>query len=324
MIRKILGMVDLLIWVGIFVISLTTLIISADFFIRACERIGIALGIPDFIIGVTIIAVGTSLPEMVTNIVAVMDGVSEIVAGNVIGSNITNICLVLGVIGIFSKNTRMDFDVMKVDLPMLIGATFFLAVSLWDLRFTLFEAILALLFLGLYLAFIVDMGKSEPNVDMDEDAEELEGFNWKEPLILLVSGYIIYLSAVYNIRSIISLGEILTVPKEIIALTAVALGTSLPELIVSIVAVKKGFTEMAVGNILGSNIFNIFAVMGVPSFFGEIKITPIVMNYFALPLAIVVTLVAFVIIREKVIRKWEGGLLVALYIGYLCVQVFSL
>ena len=317
-------MVDLLIWIGVFVISLTTLIISADFFIRSCERIGIALGIPDFIIGVTIIAVGTSLPEMVTNIVAVLDGVSEIVAGNVIGSNITNICLVLGVIGIFSKNTRMDFDVMKVDLPMLIGATFFLAVSLWDLRFTLFEAILALLFLGLYLAFIVDMGKSDSHVDLEEGAEELEGFSWKEPLILLISGYIIYLSAVYNIRSIISLGEILTVPKEIIALTAVALGTSLPELIVSIVAVKKGFTEMAVGNILGSNIFNIFAVMGVPSFFGEVKITPIVLEYFALPLAIVVTLFAFVIIREKVIRKWEGGLLVALYLGYLCVQVFSL
>lgn len=317
-------MVDLLIWIGVFVLSLTTLIISADFFIRACERIGIALGIPEFIIGVTIIAVGTSLPEMVTNIVAVLDGVSEIVAGNVIGSNITNICLVLGVIGIFSKNTRMDFDVMKVDLPMLIGATFFLAITLWDLQFTLFEAILALLFLGLYLAFIVDMGKSEANTDMETEGEEVEGFSWKEPVILLVSGYIIYLSAVYNIRSIISLGEILTVPKEIIALTAVALGTSLPELIVSIVAVKKGFTEMAVGNILGSNIFNIFAVMGVPSFFGEVKITPIVMNYFALPLAIVVTLVAFVIIREKVIRKWEGGLLVALYIGYLCVQVFSL
>ncbi|MEM6629055.1 MAG: calcium/sodium antiporter [Bacteroidota bacterium] len=317
-------MVDLLIWIGVFVLSLTTLIISADFFIRACERIGIALGIPEFIIGVTIIAVGTSLPEMVTNIVAVLDGVSEIVAGNVIGSNITNICLVLGVIGIFSKNTRMDFDVMKVDLPMLIGATFFLAITLWDLQFTLFEAILALLFLGLYLAFIVDMGKSEANTEMETEGEEVEGFSWKEPVILLVSGYIIYLSAVYNIRSIISLGEILTVPKEIIALTAVALGTSLPELIVSIVAVKKGFTEMAVGNILGSNIFNIFAVMGVPSFFGEVKITPIVMNYFALPLAIVVTLVAFVIIREKVIRKWEGGLLVALYIGYLCVQVFSL
>ena len=315
-------MVDLLIWIGVFIISLSTLIISADFFIRACERIGIALGIPDFIIGVTIIAMGTSLPEMVTNIVAVVDGCSEIVAGNVIGSNITNICLVLGVIGIFSKNTQMEFDVMKIDLPMLLGATGFLAITLWDLSFTFFEAILALLFLGLYLAFIVDMGKEESLPDIEGEEESFE-MNWKEPVILLVSGYIIYLSAVYNIRSIRSLGEILSIPNEIIALTAVALGTSLPELIVSIVAVKKGFTEMAVGNILGSNIFNIFAVMGVPSFFGEINITPIVLDYFALPLAIVVTLFAFVIIRDKVIKKWEGGLLVALYVGYLCIQVVN-
>ncbi len=313
-------MIDLLIWIGVFVISLSTLIISADFFIRACERIGLALGIPDFIIGVTIIAMGTSLPEMVTNIVAVIDNCSEIVAGNVIGSNITNICLVLGVIGIFSKNDRMEFDVMRIDLPMLLGATAFLVITLWDLRFSFFEAILALLFLGLYLAFIVDLGKDETQLDLEEEPQEM---NWKEPLILLISGYIIYLSAVYNIRSITSLGEILDIPNEIIALTAVALGTSLPELIVSIVAVKKGFTEMAVGNILGSNIFNIFAVMGIPSFFGEINITPVVLDYFALPLAVVVTLFAFVIIRDKVIRKWEGGLLVALYVGYLCIQVFN-
>ena len=313
-------MIDLFIWIGVFIISLSTLIISADFFIRACERIGLALGIPDFIIGVTIIAMGTSLPEMVTNIVAVIDNCSEIVAGNVIGSNITNICLVLGVIGIFSKNDRMEFDVMRIDLPMLLGATAFLVITLWDLRFSFFEAILALLFLGLYLAFIVDLGKDETQLDLEEEPQEM---NWKEPLILLISGYIIYLSAVYNIRSITSLGEILDIPNEIIALTAVALGTSLPELIVSVVAVKKGFTEMAVGNILGSNIFNIFAVMGIPSFFGEINITPVVLDYFALPLAVVVTLFAFVIIRDKVIRKWEGGLLVALYVGYLCIQVFN-
>ena len=316
-------MVDLLLWVGVFVISLATLIISADFFIRACERIGLALGIPEFIIGVTIIAVGTSLPEMVTNIVAVLDHSGEIVPGNVIGSNITNICLVLGVIGLFSKDSRLEFDVMKVDLPMLIGATCYLGITLWDLQFTFFEAILSLIFLGLYLAFIVDTGKVEEELEPLEENTLDRSYLWKEPLILLISGYIIYLSASYNISAINSLGGLMHIPKEVIALTAVALGTSLPELIVSIVAVKKGFTEMAVGNILGSNIFNIFAVMGVPSFFGEIIITPLVLDYFALPLTILATLLAFVIIRDRVIRKWEGGLLIAMYLGYLCIQVFT-
>jgi len=319
---------DLLLWSGIFVLSLTTLIVSADFFIRAAERVGLSLGIPAFIVGVTIIAIGTSLPEMVTNIIAVIDDTGEIVSGNVIGSNITNICLVLGVIGFFAKNVKLDFDIMQVDVPMLIGATAFLGISLHDLHFSLFEAILALVLLGVYLAYIIDTGRSATDLELERDEESEQTHSsqirWKEPLILIISAYVIYQSASYNVKAIKNLGSILDVPNEVIALTAVAFGTSLPELIVSVVAVRKGFTEMAIGNIMGSNVFNIFAVMGVPALFGDIVITPLILKYYNLPLVIMVTLLAFLIIKDKIINRWEGGILLMLYVFYLFNQVISM
>jgi len=321
-------MIDLLIWGGIFVLSLATLIISADFFIRSAERVGLGLGIPAFIVGVTIIAVGTSLPEMVTNVIAVLDGYPEIVTGNVIGSNITNICLVLGVIGLFAKDRRLDFDIMQVDIPMLIGATVFLAITLIDLNFSLFEAILALLFLGVYLAYIIDTGESTTDLELEGVKENniktlRKKMMWKEPAILLVSAYVIYQSASYNVKSINHLGSILGVPNEVIALTAVALGTSLPELIVSIIAVRKGFTEMAIGNILGSNVFNIFAVMGVPSIFGKIVVTERILDYYALPLVLLTTLMAYLIVKDKIIHRWEGMILFSLYCLYLLNQALT-
>ena len=133
-------MPDLLLWSIVFFVSLTALIISADFFIKASERIGLALGIPPFVIGVTLVAVGTSLPELITSIVAVTDRSSEIVVGNVVGSNITNMGLVLGLVAILAKKIKLQFDVTKVDLPLMLGATFLIYLVIKDLKFGLIDA----------------------------------------------------------------------------------------------------------------------------------------------------------------------------------------
>ncbi|MEL6627748.1 MAG: calcium/sodium antiporter [Bacteroidota bacterium] len=304
-------------WSAIFIGSLITLIIASDFFIKASERIGIALGIPAFIVGVTMIAIGTSLPELVTSIVAVTRGQSVIVPGNVVGSNLTNTGLVLGVIAIIAKQIKLEFDVMKVDGPMLIGATLLLFLCLLDGKFQFFEGLLFLGGLAVYLAYIFTLGRSggdeAESLDLPNE-EDKQPLSWKEPVILLLSGLVIYFSAVFNVQAINNLGKILNVGQDFIALTAVALGTSLPELIVSLVAVRTGNIEMAVGNVVGSNLFNIFAVMGLPRLFGEIAIPPTLIDY-SLPALVAITLVLLYVLQDKVINRWEGWILLLFYIG---------
>ncbi|MDP5170277.1 MAG: calcium/sodium antiporter [Bacteroidia bacterium] len=310
------------IWILVFLGTLVTLVISADFFIKAAERVGLALGIEPFVIGVTLIAIGTSLPELITSIVAVtFEGASsDIVLGNVVGSNITNLCLVMGVVAVASTQIKLEFDLMRVDLPMLIGSAFILLLAVSDNQFSLFEAFVCLAGMALYLTYVFMQGKEDPqNVNLDPSTTEKDEistdyhFTWKEPVTLLVSAGIIYLSARYNVLAIVEISKIFGIGEGFIALTAVALGTSLPELVVSIVAVRTGNGEMAVGNVLGSNIFNIFAVMGIPRLFGKIEISTSPDIQFSLWTMIAATFVAFFILQDKKLVRWEGWLLLIIY-----------
>lgn len=321
-------MPDILLWSIVFVFTLITLILAADFFIKASERIGLALGIPDFIIGVTLIAVGTSLPEMVTSIIAVLKPgeASSIVPGNVIGSNLTNMGLVLGLVTVIAGKIKLSFDVMKVDGPMMLGATFLLYLSLQDGVFSLLEGMVCILGLGIYLGYIFSLGKSgqvdELALEFGVDDEERQSFSWKEPLILLASAIVIYFSASYNVDSIIELAHILHIGQEFIAVTAVALGTSLPELIVSIVAVRSGNAEMAVGNVIGSNIFNIFCVMGIPRMMGVIEVPESLLS-FSLPTLMAVSVLFMFMLMDRLINRWEGWILLLFYgmaISYLITE----
>ena len=296
----------MLLWIAVFVFSLTTLILSANFFIRSAERLGIALGIPPFIIGVTVVALGTSLPELITSIVSVLNDSSEIVIGNIIGSNISNICLILGLMGVISGSLTTTFDPMKVDLPLMIGATFFLGLAIMDRHFATYEMIIALAGIGLYIVYFIQSDHSE------EEMPERVKMKWFDPVILGISIIGLYFSADYNVESIIEIATRLDIGTEIIALSAVALGTSLPELIVSIVALRKRQADMAIGNIIGSNIFNIFAVLGIPSLFGKLVVAESILS-FGLPLLIVVSLMCFFIFQNKNINRWTGAILILFY-----------
>ena len=307
-------MPEIIIWSLIFLVTLITLIISADFFIKSSERIGLAMDIPPFIIGVTLIAIGTSLPELVTSIAAVTSAAenSSIVLGNVVGSNITNICLVLGVVSLLGGKIQLKFDILKVDMPMLLGAAFLLFLTVWNGRFSLYEGLICIAGAVFYLAYIFRLAKSDKETIIETPDEEDIPFNWKEVLILIGSAVVIYFSAEYNVKAIVKLSQILEIGKEFIALTAVSLGTSLPELVVSIVAVRTGNGEMAVGNVLGSNIFNVFAVMGIPRLFGVIEVPESILE-FSLPAMMVASIIFFIVVFDKIISRWEGLVLLLLY-----------
>ena len=292
----------------LFVASLSVLIYASDRFIAAAESIGLSLGISPFIIGVTIVAFGTSLPELATSVAAVFAGDSQIVIGNVIGSNITNILLVLGLTAFVGRDILLDFDVMDVDMPLLVLSSFFLYFVISDLCVTKFEAILFLIALGLFLYNSIGSANAG-----GEDKTRVSPMTY---LVVAISGVFVFIGAKYTIHAISHISESMGIGEEIIALTAVALGTSLPEVMVSIAAARRGKHAIAVGNVLGSNIFNTYAVTGIPALMAEIVIPPDTIAFSA-PYMIFASLIfAFMCVTRK-ISRWEGVTLLLLYAFFL-------
>lgn len=306
-------MEQILINLGFFAVSLFVLLKASDFFVESAERIGLAAGIPPFIIGVTIVALGTSLPELASSIEAVLMGDSKIVIGNVAGSNIANIALVLGLVAVLGKQIKVKEGIMNIDIPILVSSAFLLWFVTYDQVVTIFEAILLLGALVIFLFYSL-------NNDEGEETEKTK-INAKDIGVLIVAGIAIKFSAEYTIKSIIELSKLLGIGSEVIAASVVALGTSLPEVFVSLAAIRKGKTDIAVGNILGSNIFNTYAVMGIPALVGVLVIPDNVVN-FVLPFMVALTLLFAVMCISKKISRWEG-LMLLLFYGLFMVELFS-
>lgn len=320
---------DLFLWIGIFILSLAVLIKSSSYFTNSAEKIGLWLGIPTFFIGVTIVAIGTSLPELISSLIAVFNGYPEMVIGNVLGSNIANIFLILGVAGVIAKKQlKLSRNLLHVDLPFLVGTSFLLAMMVWDGVVTRGEGVLLLIVLVIYSIYLIK-SREKPTKEVRKQLRGVKGelvnhtisikkhtISSKVWVILLVSLIGIYFGARFTVEAVITLATLWNIGTELIAVSAVALGTSLPELMVTISAVKSGKPEIAVGNILGSNIFNILAVMGIPALFGAL-IIPKTMLMFSLPVMIIATLMFFFITQNREITKWEGWMLLVFYVLFI-------
>jgi cation:H+ antiporter len=293
----------------IFIASLALLVFASGKFIEASEKLGLALGLPPFVIGVTVVALGTSLPEMVSSILAVQHGESEIVVGNIVGSNITNILLIIGTVAFLGKSIQIKFNFKRLDLPFLLGTTAFLFYAIWDLKIAFWEGVT---FLGLTLLFVI-LSLSKGKDLGDEVTPKL---TWQTVVILLLGGLGVYFGAKYNIASVIKIGDYFHISPAIIALTAVALGTSLPELFVSLAAVRKGKAEIAVGNVLGSNIYNVIAIGGISRMVGEISV-PVEIKSTSILIMIGATLMFAFMLWNKKLTRWEGVILLASYVSFI-------
>jgi cation:H+ antiporter len=315
---------------------MAVLVKSSDIFSDNAERIGLALKIPSFIIGVTLVSIGTSLPELISSIVAVLSGNSELVVANAVGSNITNIFLILGIAAIISKKLKVSFDLIHVDLPLIAGSAFLLAMMSLNQEITFFEGILLVFGAIIYLSYTISINKNVPKnirqiredsiiekeIRKEHKIENGLKFNPLYALFIVISAFLIFFSATFTVNSIVNISEILNVGKDLVALTVVALGTSLPELIVTVTLARKGKSEMVLGNILGSNIFNIFGVVGIAALFGSLTISDSLL-VFGIPMFIAAALLYFFTTQEKTLTKWEGGMLIIFYIFFIG-QVLSL
>lgn len=298
----------ILLYVGLFIVALAVLLFASDKFIESAEKIGLSFGISPFVIGVTIVAFGTSLPELATSIASVYAGASEIVIGNVVGSNITNILLVLGLAAVFGKGIKLDFDVFRSDMPMLIASCIFLYFIVADKVVSPVECIVL-------LAALVGFLMSSFSADKTDKADR-PSVDWKTYMTLILGGIAVYFGAEYTIISITKISEYFSVPTEVIAVTVVALGTSLPEIAVSLAAVRKGKHAMAVGNVLGSNIFNTYAVIAIPGLLGDLVI-PDSIESFSLPYMLAITGLFAICCISRWISRWEGYTLIVAYIYFM-------
>jgi cation:H+ antiporter len=282
--------------------------------ITVAERIGRGLRMAPFVVGVLVVGAGTSFPELVSSVYAALAGETEIVVGNVIGSNITNILLVLGIAGLVGKEARLERDLLHIDLPMVLGSALLLGLLIVDGRFTHMDAVLCLVGAGIYV--YSSLATDSVTADSANDAERPGIGAW---LRLLGSLGLIILSAKYTVDAVVVLATALDIGTEVIALSAVAFGTSLPEIMVATTAARQGKIELAVGNIMGSNVFNAFAVMGLPGLITPLAVPDEVIA-FSMPVLIAVTVLCVLVMVDAKINRFESALLLLFYtyfIGHL-------
>ncbi len=297
----------------IFIAALSLLLLSANFFTKAAEKIGAHFNLPQFVIGVFIVGIGTSLPELVSGILSVKLGTSEILPGNIIGANISNLLLVTGLVVIINKKEiNLGSAYIYIDLHFLIGSILSFYIIAYDGIITFSEAWVGLLIFLVYSFYLIKSG----SIKIQSNEKVKEKFPFVSLLILSISSLGIYFGAEYTVKSVTEIATLLFIPPSVIALTVLSLGTTLPEIVVNIVAIKQGKGEMAIGNVLGSCIFNTLMVAGISSMFGNITV-PNELISFALPVMAGSGLLFYLLKQDKKLSVWEGILFVLLYILFL-------
>jgi cation:H+ antiporter len=245
----------------IFVIAMGVLIWGADVLIHQSEKIALRFDIPEFIIGATLIALGTSLPEMAASIAASIGDKPDIAISNVIGSNILNITLVLSAVFLIARQIRPDRDFFAKDSTWALMPVFVFVLMIMDNMISRFDAALLLLLMGSYLLFLLQDAKNMPAEDLDEIAKE--PFSWLTTIPILIVGFVlVIIGAHFTVESASDIAKSFGISEWIIGIILISLGTSLPELVVSITAAIKGKVDMAIGNIIGSNMANTTIVLG--------------------------------------------------------------
>ena len=293
------------------IIGFILLIKGADYFVIGSSAIARLLKVPSVIIGLTIVAMGTSAPEAAVSITAGLSGSNELALSNVIGSNIFNLILIVGICAII-KPFIVDSSIMKRDFPLAIIASVILFIFLQDGKLSRLEGIILLTLMAIYLLFTVMSALRNPV----EDGMENHTLPMHSCLFYIVIGLIgIIFGGDLVVDSACSIAAAFGLSETLIGLTIVAIGTSLPELVTSVTASRKGESGLALGNVVGSNLFNILFILGLSSTIHPIAADPLAL--IDIPLLIISTAIVFVYCKiQKNMGRFMGTLCVAAYILY--------
>ena len=305
---------EIVIQLVLLAIGFAMLMKGADWFVEGASKLADKFGIPQLVIGLTIVAMGTSLPEAAVSISAALKGSAEITIGNVVGSNILNVLIILGLTSVI-RAVAVQKSTVYYEIPFTIGVTVLLAVlGLTDNQVSRGDGIILLVFMVLYLLYLLWMAKHGTVVEEVPETEKDDSVS-KMLLMIVVGIVLIVWGSDITVNAATAIAHIFKIGERIIGLTIVALGTSLPELVTSVTAAIKGKADIAVGNIVGSNIFNILFVVGVSA-----VITPVVYNASFLFDSIVavgaVVLLLLCVLRKRKLTRTGGIIMLAGYVGY--------
>ncbi|MBE5862636.1 MAG: calcium/sodium antiporter [Lachnospiraceae bacterium] len=303
---------ELLLQILLLIAGFVLLVKGADWFVDGASGIASRLGIPELVVGLTIVAMGTSLPEAAVSIVAAIKGSAEITIGNVVGSNILNVLIILGITSLI-REIAVQRSTVRYELPFTIGVTVLLVcLGLLDHYISRADGWILWIFMILYLLYLWQMTKKG---SQEEAKEERQKPIWLLLLMVASGGTMIVFGSDITVDAATAMAKMFGMSERFIGLTIVALGTSLPELVTSVTAAIKGKSDIAMGNIVGSNIFNILFVVGTTAL-----ITPVeyAASFTVDSIVAIVTMLLLLlcVARHHKLGRLGGTLLLLSYGGY--------
>jgi len=299
--------------------GLVLLYFGADWLVKGAITLALHLGLSPLIVGLTVVALGTSIPEALVSVQAAIGHQGGIAIGNVVGSNILNIAMILGLSALISP-LKVDSHIVKADVPLLAGATFMLVVLLEDFHISRMEgAFLLLCIVGYVVGNIMTVKKTSPEdnkIDGLEVQEDSGKTFWRDIALLIVGIITLGFGANFLVTGAVDLARIWGLSEALIGLTIVSIGTGTPELATALMAAYRKSADLAIGNAVGSNLFNIMFVLGIAGLVAPLDAKGINSSDLYVMLAVTLLLLPTVWTGRVLDRK-EGFLFLAIYVGYL-------
>lgn len=309
------------------VAALFVLVKSADLLVDGASSLAKRLGISSLVIGLTVVAFGTSAPELSVNIASALNNATDIAVGNIVGSNIVNALLILGLVA-WMKGVKLQHSTVWKEIPFMVLSMIVLMVMSSDIIFdgakvnaiTATDGMTLLAFFAIFLYYTFGIAKNP-----SEDDGEIKIHSWIRTIAMVIFGLIgLIFGGKYLVSAAIEIAQAFGLSERFIGLTIVAVGTSLPELLTSIVAAKKNQSDMAVGNVIGSNIVNVVFILGATSLIAPLAISQAVLWDMGFALAASLLIFVFLFIGKRhVIERWQGVAMVAGYVAYILVILMS-
>ncbi|MCV6636213.1 calcium/sodium antiporter [Candidatus Albibeggiatoa sp. nov. NOAA] len=310
---------------SLFLLGFLFLVVGADTLVKGASEFATSVGISPLVVGLTIIAFGTSAPELAVSVQSAYAGQPDLTVGNVIGSNILNILMVLGIAAVIAPLT-VNTKLVKVDVPLMIGVSVLLYILSMDLMISRLDGIILFAIVAVYTTYLVVQSRRDNSVIAEAELEELEELQkhsqessvWVKVAYILVGFVLLVLGADWLVKGAVVIAQYFGLSELIIGLTIIAIGTSLPELAATIAASLRGEKDLIIGGAIGSNLFNISMVLGISSMVAPngIAVSPTALNVDMLIMIAVAVLCLPTFFSGKQLDRWEGVLFLAYYVAY--------
>jgi cation:H+ antiporter len=313
-----------------FALGLAALMAGAQSLVHGASRIALSLGLSPLVVGLTIVAFGTSAPELAISVGAAVHGANDIAVGNVVGSNIFNVLMIIGISALIAPLT-VHAQVIRQEVPIMISASLLLLVMMLDARLSWIDAAILLGLLIAYVVFLVRQSRAETLQTQEIYAEAVEDphrwdRHWSVQVLLILVGLgLLIAGSNWLVDASVAFARAMGVSDLVIGLTIIAAGTSMPELATSIVAAMRGERDIAIGNVVGSNTFNVLGCLGVTGLVASsgLEISPAVMNFDIWVMAAVALACLPVFIAGREIGRAKATLFVGYYVAYLAYLILD-